>query len=464
MSKKTKLFGLIIVAVVALLLMPNTVNAKSCEQAIAGLGGEDSGTGDKEAIHPQDDAQGQYIHTVYARETNQPDPLGGGMIWGIRLAISFNWGVSWSYFEWVDLREDVQQDYPDVDIYYDYPDDEWKVIVVWQERPIAGGPWSIKMKVRSGLSAGGGWSSTMPVSQAGDQYDNIYPKVAGCSIMGLGLPYQNPPDDPDSWRNVVWQRYYLSTGTFGVKLRVCSYLNGWAAIHDIGVPQVSNEEYKHPAVSCNTYGDGRSGWEDVHIVYQHILPTGDWRDIHRIEYQGGRISWNSNVYPTPPTYGPFTIATTTRYGYIGYPDICAYGVASASGEVHIVWMQNFRVYYRRNNQGGNSPGWLPLEMVSPNGGPGSLRCVALKVMYSQCSVVWTANAEVYFDKQNKIGGSWPTWSNQFPEEQWTTNGFIDDFVDVSISGNANPPAIPVTIYSHVVWQRSSVTVWYARDP
>lgn len=442
-----------IVAICAVLLLPGFTQAKSCETAIAGSGGEDTGEG-IEAKHPQNDAQGQYVHTVYSRETNQPNPIGGGMVWNIRLAISMDWGQSWTYFEWVDYDVNVQQDYPDVDIYYDYPDGEWKVIVVWQERPIDGGPWGVKMRVRSGLSGGGSWNSVNTISNS--QTDSIYPKTAGCSIQCC----PEPPQSADSWRNVVWQTYHSQTGTYGIHCRVWSYSAGLGDITDVGIPGSQDEEYKHPAISCNTYEFGEMGHEDVHLVYEHIIP-GDL-DAHKIEYQGGRIPWGSNVYPSSPTFGPDVVEEGSRNTPIGYPDLWAYGPASTSGEVHFVWMDNTNVEYRRRYWDNNENVWTfsNIETVSDNGSSGSLRCVAIKVKNQQCSVAWTDGWEIYFNKLTQTQGSWDDWDDD-DEEQWTDNDNTDKFVDFSISATFDPPVI---LYSHVVWQRDIVTVWYARDP
>ena len=453
-NRKGMLFSgivIITIAIAVFLILPQTALGKSNEQAIAGENGE-FGPGD--AKHPENDAEGQYVLCVFSQETNQPDPYNGGHVWNIRLAISFNYGVSWTYCEWVDPDVTVNQDYPDIDVYYDHVFKTMVAVIVWQEKPISGGSWQIKARERYGISGGGTWGPTNVISQIDDTSDNIYPKVASCSIDDDSGEY------PENWWNVIWQRYYSETGTYGVKLRIRSYWTGWSTINDIGIPSNSNEEYKHPAISCYCNGKAPSGYEDVHMVYEHILPTGEL-NAYWIEYQGGRVNWYSNIYPTPPTYGPTPVQTGSRYSVMGYPDIWAYGPASSPGEIHTVWMEGTTIKYNRNCNGG-SGSWTGVQTVSNSGGVNSLRGVAIKVDNSQCSVAWTGNGEIYFNKIIKINGNWQSWSSrQNYEERWTNNDVSDNFVDVTISATYSPP---ITKYSHVVWQRTSSTVWYARDP
>jgi hypothetical protein len=187
-----------------------------------------------------------------------------------------------------------------------------------------------------------------------------------------------------------------------------------------------------------------------------------------VQVQSGYV--NTNAVYNQYTSGPWNLAWDDDDSNIGYPDIASAGPGGheyshpngleGQATVWIIWHHVYdgnlvNLTYSTNSLNSNPFG--NVFTISSNGPTTSavLRCVAIAMnepSTSPVSAVWTDDDDVYFSQ--KSGAEW----DEDDEEQWTSNEDTDIHVDVSMS---TPSA---TTYSHVVWQRDSQTVYYARDP
>mgnify|MGYP006285040403 CR=1 FL=1 len=454
-------FGLFGMAIILLLLIPSAVNAKSCERAVAGIYGEDP-IG-REAFHPEICSYGSYVVMTYTMETNQPNPYGAGNVYNIRIAFSFNSGATWSHFEWVSYNIHVNQDYSDVRIFMDHTIDQIRIVVTWQEKPIDGsGPWEIKARERNNPTIWGTWGSVYQVSDSSDNRDNIYPKIDTLSTDNGVIACTYWP--------IVWQRNY-PTNTYGIKLNIffidSQQLIGGFRLQpqDVAVPASSNYNYRHPAIASNYISNADA---ELHIVYDATISTG--LNSHQIRVESGYVNHFVNVpnqIYTPYTHNPNPqiISSASMDINIGFPDIASCGPGGGGGhpvnpgQAHIalVWRgvnNGNRVYLVESTDSGVNYG--STQTVSSNGAPDSLRSVAVAIdeqFNNQISVVYTNGNDIWFRK--KVNNNPWAW---IAEEQWTNDGNTDDFVDVYIRKPSG------TTFSHVCWQESIQTVWYARDP
>lgn len=467
LKKENAFLGVFGIVIVCLLIMPGTVSGTSYQQAIAGVNTEDPGG---VAYHPQDDSFGDEVVSVYTKE--KYDYYVGRNVYNIRIGYSYNNGANWQNFEWVSYDASVEQDFADIHVVYDWTEpmstDRIKLVAVWQERPFDGsGPWVIKARIRDGISQFGQWGSSFQISSSSDNNKNIYPKV---DTVSMGAP------DPGTFFAVVWQRYYSNYGTYGIKMNSFfkdSFIEGWMLIgpQDIACPTSSNQNYRHPAVACNRISGGDA---EVHIAYDAYESSS-----HRVRVESGYI----DGFPNPGNHiyvrynGVVTdLDTDSTDIEIGYPDVASSGngggpshpaVTIGNALVVVVWhhVENGWDKVKYAASGNSGLVYTTRYTVTWSSGPTTsalLRCVAVAVdeqSISQVSVVWTDDSDIFFDK-NVYDPNTMTWYWLPSPEQWTNSGIVDEFVDVSIYS----PAVYTLTYSHVVWERASQTIYYARDP
>ncbi len=414
--------------------MPQTVIAKSNEQAIIGADSEDPGG---YAKHPADDSRAAVVVVVASKYNSVSDA------YNIRFGYSANSGVSWQGWEWVASTAN-EQDHPDIRIYQENGD-RIKLVVVWQER--VDGNWKIKAR-SSYLYPQTNWGNVIDISDNQDNNDNKYPKIdTMVSGSGGGSGYNH-------YWNIVWQRMN-DNDEWEIKMYSSYYTTGNPTTFTNTIITDSDNSFRHPAVACN-YISGNTC--EAHIVYDaHIGST------HYVQVQSGYVNTNAvyNKYDT----GPLNLAANVYDTKIGYPDIVSTGpgggeghpsVQSGQADVWIVWHHEINGANKVQRAfSGDSLNSQPTNSTfNSNNGPSNsatLRCVAVAMnepSTSPISVVWTDDDDVYFSTSTD-------WSTV---EQWTSNEDTDIHVDVSMS---TPSA---TTYSHVVWQRDSQTVYYARDP
>ncbi len=438
-KKKVTLFsGILLSAVVFCLLFPQTVVAKSNQQAIIGVDSEDPGG---YAKHPADDSRAAVVVCVASKYNSVTDA------YNIRFGYSANSGVSWQGWEWV-ASSPNEQDYPDVRIYLENGD-SIRIVAVWQERDDGNSPWTIKACSKY-YSPPAGWGSVIDISDTEDENDNIYPKIdTMVSGSGGGSGYYH-------YWNIVWQRMN-DDSEWEIKMYSSYYTTGNPTTFTNTIITDSENSYRHPAVACNWISGNTC---EVHIVYDAHISS-----LHYVQVQSGWV--NTNAVYTKYNTGPLNLAWNTQDTRIGYPDIVSTGPGGGSGhpnplvqsgqaDVWVVWHHEINDANKvQRAYSGNSLNSQPTNYTfNSNNGPSTsavLRCVAVAMnepSTSPISVVWTDDDDVYFSTST----DWNT------VEQWTSTEEIDIHVDVSLS---TPSA---TTYSHVVWQRDSQTIYYAQDP
>ncbi|MDG6224005.1 MAG: hypothetical protein QCI82_00665 [Candidatus Thermoplasmatota archaeon] len=453
--------GMFVMIVILIIILPISSAVIDVDLELDGLGYDDEGNQGEypwKAIHPENACYADTVVCVYAKEKGYAQPP----IHKIRIAISNNAGSNW-FYEDVD-NSDNDQDYPDVVILpCDYLDAEvQKIQVVWQEK--INNVWVIKMKERIGLGPWpyGYWTDSIIISDMSQ--DNIYPKIDSTSVPEEGQ------ESAQTWTNVVWQRYYPNTNTYGVKLFSMNMAaNPTSQINDIGVPAQTVEEYRHPALSCLSYGMGLSGYTDIYLIYEYVDPVDDLR-AQQIIVETVQIQAYSTSCTT--LYSPLMLSYASRYSYFGFPDIYAVGSAGATGLIDCVWMESSNVKFCRSITGGQS--WGNVVQISSNGCSGSLRCVAISVHTHRSFIVWTDGSDIRMNYIGKIFDpnlgywDWESW-NSNREYQHSQVG-IDTFVDIALQlvthHDEEPPEWPeetYTYYGHIDWQKNGQTIKYARD-
>ena len=414
--------------------------------------GEDPDSGmEYGAYHPEIAAYNEYVVVAYAHDTNSW--YGGSFVQNVKIAISDDYGASFSIFEWVKYDGTHRQDYPDVQIVVDKTQgDMIKIVVVWQERDRDNSDhWKIFARERLGIDSGGQWHPT--VWQFSDeQSDNIYPKVSTESHGNI-----------IHW-NVVWQKVYnYEYDIYGIQFRLYyHYTNDWASlsvIQDIILPSSEINEVKsarHPAIECFPITGTTN--ELIFIIYQCELNPDPEQLTPTVEYRI-RVEHGDLVdYTGPYEQDEYDDLAEVPSDNVDFPDItvsyCHLDDYALS--VMCVWIYSDDIMYAHSNDGGST---YSVTTLFTSGGSFTLRSIAIDSTswstwnYYSLTIAWTDGYNIYaIKKSGSYGNGWGSFGTSYTV---SSLDYLEIFVDVSVQRvNEND--------SYITWQADGTAVYFDR--